>query len=54
MKKNMINLVLLPNEPMLGIQILNAPCVVEDEEIKKMIGLEIGLLFIKLSWVRII
>tara|TARA_R110002153_G_scaffold185458_3_gene338564 strand:+ start:944 stop:1108 length:165 start_codon:yes stop_codon:yes gene_type:complete len=54
MKKNAFNLIILPNEPMLGIQILNANCVVEDDQIKKIIGLELGLFFIKLSWIRII
>tara|TARA_R110000851_G_scaffold100671_2_gene216360 strand:+ start:1815 stop:1979 length:165 start_codon:yes stop_codon:yes gene_type:complete len=53
MKKNVFNLVLLPEEPMLGIQLINASCVVEDDQIKKVIGLELGLLFIKLSWIRI-
>ncbi len=54
MKKNVFNITLLPEEPMLGIQILNANCVVEDDQIKKMIGLELGFIFFKLSYMRII
>ena len=54
MSKNVFNIVLLPEEPMLGIQIINAPCVVKDDKIEKVIGLELGLLFFKLSWVRIV
>ena len=54
MKKNVFNLVLLPEEPMIGILIINSKCIVEDDKISKVIGLEIGLLFIKLSWIKII
>ena len=54
MKKNVFNMTLLPEEPMLGIQILNANCVVENDEIKKVLGLELGFIFFKVSYMRII
>jgi len=54
MKKNVFNLILLPEEPMLGVLIVNSRCVVEEDKIGRVIGLEIGLLFIKLTWIKII
>ena len=52
-KKNVFNLVLLPNETLVGIQVINAQCVQEDETIKKIKGLELGFLFFKISFARI-
>ena len=54
MKKNKMNLTNLPEEPMIGIGLINSQCVVDTDEIKKVLGLEIGLLFVNIRFIRII
>jgi len=52
-KKNVFSLVILPNETLIGIQVINTQCVHEDDIIKKIKGLELGFLFFKISFARI-
>jgi hypothetical protein len=53
-KKNVFNLVLLPDETLIGIQVINSQCILEDDTIKRVKGLELGFLFFKISFTRFI
>jgi|TARA_R100000084_G_scaffold109439_1_gene76846 hypothetical protein len=51
--KNRVHLLLLPEEPMLGIKIINAPYATSVDDVGRVYGLEIGLFFFTLIFMRI-
>jgi len=54
MSKNSFHMVLLPKAPLLGIQILNNKFLDEDQNVLDTFGIEIGLLFFRFSFMRIL
>jgi hypothetical protein len=54
MSKNSFHMVLLPKAPLLGIQILNNKFLDEDQNVRDTFGIEIGLLFFRFSFMRIL
>lgn len=53
MKKHTFHLNLLPNEPLIGIGIINSKVVTSDTEFQNCIGIELGLLFFRFTYMII-
>lgn len=53
MNKNSFHLVLLPQEPLLGIGLINSLVGQENGKTNRLHGLELGLFFIRFTFLRI-
>ncbi len=53
MNKNTFHLLFLPQEILIGINIINAQTVFNDDKIHNVYGFELGFLFFKFSYMRI-
>ena len=53
MKKNSFHLVLLPHEPLIGIGLINSHFGDDNENLHKLYGIELGLLFFRFSFMRV-
>jgi|TARA_B100000780_G_C20916115_1_gene364848 hypothetical protein len=52
--KNKIAIEILPTETLFGIKSINCEVLCEDDEYRKVLGVEIGLIFFTISYVNMI
>ena len=48
-----VSLSFLPTEPLLGVRIINCHVLTGNDSYKPLIGLELGLLFFKISYTKL-
>jgi hypothetical protein len=53
MKKHQFHLNLLPNEPLIGIGVINSKIGTSDKTLQNCIGIELGLLFFRFTYLMI-
>jgi hypothetical protein len=50
---NQISFSLLPTEPLLGFRVINCHVLCSDDRYRPIAGLELGLLFLKISYSKV-
>ena len=51
--KHKFNVEILPTETLLGVRIINCELLCEDDEYRPVIGFELGLIFLTISFIKL-